>query len=225
VANGSENTPARPFRAPFDDADQQREAATLGMWIFLITETLLFGGLFLSYTVMRHVYPEAFHQGSEKTEYWLGTINTGVLLTSSLTMALAVHWSEEGKRRATVLFLLTTFVLGIVFLALKFTEYHSDFQKHYFPNASFDYSAFSGPQARYVPLFFTMYFLMTGLHAIHMTIGLTLITVMTVLALRGHFTKGNATPVALTGLFWHLIDVVWVFLYPLLYLIGGGRHG
>jgi cytochrome c oxidase subunit 3 len=214
-----------PFREPFDDAGQQREAATLGMWVFLVTELLLFGGLFLSYTVLRHFYPDAFRMGSMKTDYWKGTINTAVLLTSSLTMALAVHAAQGRKRLATVLLLLATFALGGVFMVIKFSEYHSDALHHFVPGPAFDYSAFHGPQAHYVPLFFTAYFLMTGLHAVHLTIALGLVLLMTALALTGRFVRGSSTPLELTGLFWHLVDVVWVFLYPLLYLIGGGHHG
>ncbi len=229
MASGSASAAATasvpPVREPFDDADQQREAATLGMWVFLVTELLLFGGLFLSYTVLRHIYPDAFDMGSHKTDYWLGTINTGVLLTSSLTMALAVRAVGARKRLPLVLFLLATFALGAVFMVLKFTEYHDDFTKHFFPGPAFDYGAFHGPQARYVPLFFTMYFFMTGLHAIHLTIGLSLVALMTLFALGGRFSspKSSATSIELTGLFWHLIDVVWIFLYPLLYLVGGGH--
>jgi len=207
-----------PHVAPqFDDIEQQREADTLGMWVFLSTEILLFGGLFFSYTVYRLLYPRAFLLGSEQTDFWLGTINTAVLLLSSLTMAMAVHAAQEGKRKPLIALLLLTMALGATFLGIKFYEYYLDYGKHLVPNLNFAYKSGEPPA---VQLFFLMYFFMTGLHAVHLTIGISIVGVMTVLAWKKRISAQNHMPIEITGLYWHLVDIVWVFLYPLLYLIG-----
>jgi cytochrome c oxidase subunit 3 len=215
-------SPPGPTRVAeqFDDPAQQEEASTFGMWVFLATEVLLFGGFFLSYVVYRHFYPAAFRLGSARTDYWLGTINTGVLLTSSLTMALAVQAAKTGRRRLLLLLLGLTAVLGVAFIGIKGYEWYKEFGERLAPGAGFDYAAFPADQARYVEMFFVLYFFMTGLHAIHLTVAVGLVLVMMLLALLGHVGPRRSTPVELTGLFWHLVDVVWVFLYPLLYLVG-----
>jgi cytochrome c oxidase subunit 3 len=204
----------------FDDIEQQREAGRLGMWVFISTEILLFGGLFLSYTVYSALYPGAFSIGSEQTDFWLGTSNTAVLLVSSLTMALAVHAAQEGKRRSLAVFLLITMALGVSFLGIKFYEYYLDYGKHLIPGLNFTYKSGEPPA---VQLFFLMYFFMTGLHAVHMTIGISLLGVMTLLALKKRISEHHFAPIEIAGLYWHLIDIVWVFLYPVLYL-AGRRH-
>jgi cytochrome c oxidase subunit 3 len=204
----------------FDDPAQQEEASTFGMWVFLATEILLFGGLFLSYVVYRHFYGTAFRLGSAHTDYWLGTINTGVLLTSSLTMALAVQAAKDGRRRALLLLLGLTAVLGVAFIGIKGYEWYIEIGEHLWPGAAFDQAVFPADQAHHVELFFVLYFFMTGLHAIHLTVAVGLVLVMLLLALLGRVGPRRSTPVELTGLFWHLVDVVWVFLYPLLYLVG-----
>jgi cytochrome c oxidase subunit 3 len=199
----------------FDDLRQQREADTLGMWVFLATELLLFGGLFLAYAVYRSLYPEAWAEGSHHNNLVIGTINTAILLVSSLTMALAVHAAEREAWRPAAGFLLATVGLGVVFLGLKFYEYYEHYLHGAVPGVHF---TLPGPEAPHVALFFVFYFAMTGLHALHMLIGAGLVTTVAVLAWRRRLT--HHMPVEITGLYWHLIDIIWVFLYPLLYLIG-----
>jgi cytochrome c oxidase subunit 3 len=201
----------------FDDLGQQHEAANLGMWAFLCTEILFFGGLFLGYVVYRTAYPEAFAEGSRHLDTALGAINTTVLIGSSLTMALAVHSTQVGKRRAAVGFLLLTMLLGTVFLAIKTVEYAHKFEEALVPGARFVYG---GPFASQVHLFFAFYFVMTGLHALHMVIGIGLLAILAWLAWRGRFSPDYYTPVEMGGLYWHFVDVVWIFLFPLLYLLG-----
>jgi len=201
----------------FDDLSQQHEASSLGMWVFLVTEILFFGGLFAGYTVYRASYPEAFREASHHLDLLLGSINTVVLITSSLTMALAVHSAQEGRHRALVVFLLLTLVLGAVFLGIKGTEYAHKFAEKLVPGIDFVYS---GPHAGQVQLFLIFYFVMTGLHALHLFVGLGLLGVLALLAWRGHFSSDYYAPVEISGLYWHFIDIVWIFLLPLLYLIG-----
>jgi cytochrome c oxidase subunit 3 len=204
----------------FDNLAQQTEAASLGMWVFLLTEILFFGGMFLVYTVYRHWYPGAFTAASHELDVTLGTINTAVLIGSSLTMALAVHAAQTGSRRLLVLLLIATMVLGTVFLGIKATEYAHKFAEHHVPGPSF---RFEREYFRQAQIFFSLYFVMTGLHALHMIIGIGVMLVMTWQALRGRFSAEYYVPVELIGLYWHFVDIVWIFLFPLLYLIG--RHG
>ncbi len=203
----------------FDDLDQQHEAASLGMWLFLVTEILFFGGLFAGYTIYRGMYPEAFAQASHEADLRMGSINTAVLIGSSLTMAMAVYFAQLGKKKLIVWFLILTMILGIVFLGIKSFEYHHKFVDHHFPGPSFQ---FDGPFAREAQLFFIFYFLMTGMHALHMIIGLGLMSVIAWMAWRGRFTAEHYAPVEISGLYWHFVDIVWIFLFPLLYLID--RH-
>lgn len=200
----------------FDDVRQEREASTLGMWVFLGTEVLFFGVLFASYTITRIDHPEAFAAASRLTHVFIGTINTAVLLTSSLTMALAVQRVQYGRSRAVAGFLLATILLGLVFLGLKGFEYYEEYQEHLVPTINF---AFSGPHAGDAEIFFYLYFIMTGLHALHLTLGIVVVAVIGVMAWRGHFTARYYTPVEVTGLYWHFVDIVWIFLYPLIYLV------
>jgi cytochrome c oxidase subunit III len=203
----------------FDDPEQQHEAASLGMWAFLCTEMLFFGGLFLGYTVYRTLYPAAFTEGSHHLDILLGSINTAVLIGSSLTMALAVHSTQVGRRRALVAFLGLTMLLGSVFLGIKFVEYGHKFGEGLVPGAHFVYG---GPFAAQVQLFFSFYFVMTGLHALHMVVGIGIMAVLAWSGWRGKFSPAYYTPVEIGGLYWHFVDVVWIFLFPLLYLLG--RH-
>jgi cytochrome c oxidase subunit 3 len=205
----------------FEDLDQQRDAATLGMWIFLVTEVLFFGGLFLVYAVYRAWYPEAFAESSKELLVWAGTLNTAVLITSSLTMALAVHAAQAGDRRTLVLMLLVTMALGCVFLGVKAFEYWTEIREHHVPSADFQFAA---DQLLHAQIFFSLYFIMTGLHAIHMIIGLGVMAVMVWLSWRGRITREYANPIEITGLYWHFVDIVWIFLFPLLYLIGRHVH-
>ena len=203
----------------FDSPDQQREAASLGMWVFLVTEVMFFGGLFLAYVVYRGSFPHAFAAASRELDIVLGTTNTALLLASSLTMALAVRAAQLGRRLPLVVFLALTMALGSVFLGIKMYEYHHKFVEGLFPGAAF---RFSGPEAPHAEMFFCLYFAMTGLHALHMVIGLGVLAVMLVLGARGRFGPLYHNPVECTGLYWHFVDIVWIFLFPLLYLVG--RH-
>jgi cytochrome c oxidase subunit 3 len=200
----------------FDDLDQQHDAATLGMWIFLVTEVMFFGGLFAGYAVYRSLYPTAWGHGSRLCEVTLGGINTAVLICSSLTMAMAVHSAQTGRRKRTVVYLISTMILGSVFLGIKFLEYFHKYQEHLIPGTGFGYKAADSPQ---VQLFVCFYFGMTGLHAAHMIIGIGVVTVITIMAWRGRFTPDYHNPVEVAGLYWHFVDIVWIFLFPLLYLV------
>jgi cytochrome c oxidase subunit III len=212
----------------FDDARQQNDAATIGMWLFLATEVLFFGGMFAGYTLYRYWYPEAFEIGSHRLDWLLGSFNTAVLLTSSLTMALAVHAAQSNDNRGTVKFLAWTMLLGSVFLGVKAYEYHHKFVEHLVPGRYFSLSAGHDALAAEhdptvpegnVELFFSFYFAMTGVHALHMVIGIAVLAVLLVAARRNTFSDKYFTPVENTGLYWHFVDIVWVFLFPLLYLI------
>jgi len=204
----------------FDDYEQQQEASTLGMWAFLATEILFFGGLFLGYTVYRAAYPTVYGEASRHLDIVLGGINTAVLLCSSLTMAMSVHEAQLGHRKTVVLFLLATMVLGGVFLGIKFYEYYQKYQENLIPGASF---AWHGADATHASIFFIFYFVMTGMHALHMIIGLGLMSVLTILTLRRKFNSVYYSPIELGGLYWHFVDIVWVFLFPLLYLVDRSR--
>ncbi|HEY2710963.1 MAG TPA: cytochrome c oxidase subunit 3 family protein [Chthoniobacterales bacterium] len=201
----------------FDDLEQQHEADKLGMWIFLATEVLFFGGLFLSYTVYRYLYPNVFAAASRHTEVILGGANTAILLFSSTLMALAVRSAQLSRRKPLIWLLLGTALFGIAFMVVKGFEYHKDFIDHLVPGAAFQWHE-ANPQA--AEIFFWLYFAMTGLHAIHVTIGIILMLVLALLAGRGKFQNGNYMTVEIAGLYWHFVDIVWVFLFPLLYLAG-----
>jgi len=203
----------------FDDAEQQHEASALGMWLFLITEIMFFGGLFLLYVVYRTAFPAAFHAASKELDIGLGALNTVVLITSSLTMALSVHAAQVSKRGMLVVCLLLTILFGLTFLGVKSYEYWHKWHEHLVPGP---YFVFHGPDPTNAQLFFSLYFAMTGLHALHMIIGVGLLGVLTVRGAQGMFNRFYYTPVELTGLYWHFVDLVWIFLFPLLYLLG--RH-
>ena len=205
----------------FDSLEQQKEVATLGMWVFLVTEILFFGGLFLTYTIYRHAYPEAFAAASRELIVPAGAINTVVLITSSLTMALAVRAAQTGERQLLVIFLILTMVLGTAFLGIKAFEYYSEWVEGHIPGPAF---RFEGAEARHAQIFFSLYFLMTGLHAVHMIIGLGIMLVMLWWAWNGRFSKEYYNPIEVSGLYWHFVDIVWIFLFPLLYLIGRHTH-
>lgn len=208
------------FRAHhFDDVEQQHEASWLGMWVFLATEVMFFGGMFTGYFVYRHWYLQAFASASNHLDVWLGGINTAVLICSSFTMALAVHSAETNKRKPLIIFLLLTIVLGLAFLGIKFFEYYTKFEEHLVPGSAFRFEA---PLANPAEIFFSFYFAMTGMHAVHMIIGIGLLAALVFQARRGRFSAFYHTPVELTGLYWHFVDIVWIFLFPLLYLLG--RH-
>ena len=206
----------------FDDLEQQKEASTLGMWVFLVTEVLFFGGLFLVYTVYRSLYPMEFAASSRELVVWAGTVNTFVLITSSLTMALAVRAAQLGQRRVVLTFLALTMLLGGMFLGIKAFEYYKEYIERHIPGPAF---AFSEPQyAQHAQIFFSLYFVMTGLHALHMIIGLGIMAVMFWWTASGIVTEEYYSPIEISGLYWHFVDIVWIFLFPLLYLIGRHLH-
>jgi cytochrome c oxidase subunit 3 len=205
----------------FGSLEEQKEAATLGMWVFLVTEVLFFGGLFAAYSVYRSWYPEAFAAASHTLDLTLGAVNTVALIASSLTMALAVHASQTGDRRRLLWMLAATMVLGTLFLGIKGIEYADKFEHHHVPGASFHFEV--EQYAREAQIFFSLYFVMTGLHALHMIIGLGIMLWMSAWAWSGRITPEYASPIEISGLYWHFVDIVWIFLFPLLYLLG--RHG
>ena len=204
----------------FDDSTQQYEASTLGMWAFLLTEVMFFGGLFAGFFVYILGHAQAFAEGSRHLDLALGSVNTIVLLGSSLTMALAVRSAQQGNRNGQMVFLLLTIVLGCAFLGIKGLEYGHKFEQHLVPGAKF---AMEGPHAQSAQLFFSFYFAMTGVHALHMVIGVGLLAWLLVNAWRGKYSAAYFTPVEVSGLYWHFVDVVWIFLFPTLYLVA--RHG
>ena len=206
-----------PIPEQFNSRAQQEETASLGIWTFLSTEILFFGGLILCYTVYRLSYHAGFVEGSEHLYFWIGTVNTLILLTSSLFMALAVHSIEDGDSKKLRRFLVLTFTFGAAFLGLKLCEYYLDYREHLVPSVNFDPADFPHPNA--AQLFLFLYFAMTGLHAVHMTIGLSALTYLYLRARHEDFSQEYHTPVRVIGLYWHFVDVVWVFLYPMLYLI------
>ncbi len=207
----------------FVSMEQQKEAGTIGMWIFLLTELMFFGGLFLAYAIFRYKYPDGFLQGSHLLSVPLGGLNTFILILSSLTMALGVYYSQMGDRKKLVAFLTMTLLLGLAFLVVKFFEYKEKFDHHLFPAIGFWNPAADHPPEQYhqhVRVFLWIYFAMTGLHALHMIVGAGILITLIYLARKGTFTKEYNSPVEISGLYWHFVDIVWIFLFPLLYLTG-----
>jgi cytochrome c oxidase subunit 3 len=200
----------------FDSFERQADAARLGMWVFLATEILFFGPLFMSYIYGRMHFGDAFVAASHRTDVLLGTINTAVLLTSSLTMALSVEIRRAGSARLASRLLLLTALLGLVFLAIKGTEYYKEWHEHLVPGAAF---VFDEAQRGGAQMFFYLYFTMTGLHALHLLIGIAIVLCMAVMLRRDRADIANAERIEITGLYWHFVDAVWIFLYPILYLL------
>lgn len=241
----------------FDSMEQQQEASTFGMWVFLLTEIMMFGGLFTAYLIYRLKYYPAFVAGSTSISVDLGFTNTLVLICSSLTMAMAVWSAQQGRRRAQLWYLVVTMILGVAFLGIKAKEYYTKYDECHIPGHVIGkgFNAWGGckinnpdlgniakeireraeksgtdvPEtsaiqtARQTEIFFSFYFLMTGLHAFHMIIGLGLLTWLLVRARRGEFGPQYFTPIELGGLYWHFVDIVWIYLFPLLYLISRTR--
>jgi cytochrome c oxidase subunit 3 len=206
----------------FDDMEQQAEASTLGMWVFLVTEIMFFGGLFLAYLVYRWANPSGFQEASNHLNVTWGAVNTAILICSSLTMALGVRAAQIGlPPKSQVMWLVATMFLGSVFLGVKVIEYADKFTHHLVPGPNF---VWQGQYPAAAEIFYSLYFCMTGLHALHMIIGLGIMTVIAVMAGRGHFDDDYYTPVEVSGLYWHFVDIVWIFLFPLLYLIGYHYH-
>jgi cytochrome c oxidase subunit III len=231
----------------FEDLGQQHDAATLGMWVFLATELMVFGGLFAGYTVYRVSYPESFEQASQHLNIVIAAVNTVVLLTSSLTMALGVWAVQVGRSRTLTYCLIVTALLGTTFLVIKVFEYYGDYRDKLVPGLSFDVYDWVPKQEKYkapdispnlepadrtmpvevtvafgerVKLFFAFYYIMTGLHAVHLIVGVAILAVLAVQASRGRFTPEYYSPVEVAGLYWHFVDVVWIILLPILYLVG-----
>jgi cytochrome c oxidase subunit 3 len=200
----------------FDDLEQQKTTATLGMWAFLATEILFFGGLFFAYTVYRITYPHAFVRAGRELNVTVGTINTAILLTSSYFVALAVHSIQKGKKNKAFFYLAATWILGFSFLGLKAYEYYDDFEKNLVPTIHVAIEGADAPAAR---LFYFIYYAMTGLHAIHMIIGLVIIAIIAHRTLKGFYSNNYYNQVEIGGLYWHFVDLIWIFLYPLLYLM------
>jgi cytochrome c oxidase subunit 3 len=229
---------------------QQKETASLGMWIFLVTEVMFFGGIMMAYTLNRHVYFNAFAMGSNTLSLKLGGFNTVVLLASSFTMAMAVWSAQTGKKRWISIFLSATIFLGFVFFGVKYVEYAQKFHHHLVPGKNFNIffcrdnpskcddisaedlqeenkeleeaSAADPDLNSHAQLYYSLYFGMTGLHALHMVIGAGLLFWLLRTSFTGRFTPEWNTPVDLVGLYWHFVDIVWIYLFPLLYLID--RH-
>jgi cytochrome c oxidase subunit 3 len=199
---------------PYSDLMQQQEAATLGMWVFLATEVLFFGGLVLGYAVYRHGYPQAFAEAARHTNIVIGTANTAVLLTSSFLVAWGVEVVKAGLGRVTARLFAGAAVLGIIFLTLKGVEYSGEFAEHLFPAKDF---ALNGEGAR---LFFTFYFVATGLHGVHVSVGIVTLAAIAWRARRDTYSPQYHSPPAVAGLYWHFVDLVWVFLFALIYLPG-----
>ena len=209
----------------FVDAEQQRDAASLGMWLFLATEIMFFGGMFCAYLIYRYAYYNEFAAGSRSIDIWLGTVNTAVLICSSLTVALGVRAAQMGKRKLLVILLLLTIVFGFAFLGIKGKEWYDKYNEHHVPGRTFnaDDLVKAYPQIhidqRHEQIYFSLYFAMTGLHALHMIIGIGLFIFLTYYAWKGRYTPKYYTPIEMGGLYWHFVDIVWIYLFPLLYLI------
>ena len=211
------------LRVQFDTEAQQKDASTLGMWIFLITEIMFFGGMFAVYTVYRNWYPDVFKAASTSLNQIIGAINTGVLLLSSFTMVMAVRAGQLGQQKMIIWFLILTLLFGGVFLGVKAYEWKEKFDEHHIPGqAEFHLEGISPQEQGHAQLFFSIYFAMTGLHALHMVIGVGILLTLIFQAKAGKFTTNYYTPVDVAGLYWHFVDVFWIWLFPLLYLID--RH-
>ena len=217
----------RALQHHFADMEQQQETSTFGMWMFLLTEIMFFGGLFCAYLVYRSSYYQAFVEGSQKMDIRWGATNTAVLICSSLTMALGVRAAQTGQKKLMVGLLLLTILFGLGFLGIKGIEYHEHWEHHEFPGPNFHFETIDkhppvDPQ--HTEIYFSLYWAMTGLHATHMVIGVGLVAWIVIAGLRGAYTPSYFTPVEIVGLYWHFVDLVWIYLFPLLYLISK-KHG
>ena len=206
-----------PLQHHYRDMDQQFDAAKLGVWTFLVTEILMFGGLFAGYLIFHGVYPEAFAEGASFLDWRLGAINTVVLLISSFTMALGIFYCQTNQSQKAVKALALTIVFAIIFMVIKYFEYTHKFHLGLYPGKFF---AYEGAMTEQLPLYLSFYFCMTALHGSHVLVGIGLIVWVLLRARKGEFNSEYYTPVEGVGLFWHLVDLIWIFLFPLLYLIG-----
>jgi cytochrome c oxidase subunit 3 len=220
---GHDHGPHHPYlQHHFDSMEQQAEASTLGMWVFLVTEIMFFGGLFMAYLVYRHQSPTGFQEASHHLNIYWGALNTAILIVSSLTMALAVRAAQTSQKPRTQVFWLGwTIFFGLCFLGIKAIEYTDKFRDHIVPGPYFQWE---GLYPKPAEQFYSLYFAMTGLHALHMVIGIGIMSVIAFMAWRKTFDSDYYTPVEVAGLYWHFVDIVWIFLFPLLYLIGRHYH-
>jgi len=207
----------------FESMEAQKEASLLGMWLFLVTEILFFGGALTAYMVYRQWYPDAFAHASAEIAILPGAINTAVLIFSSLTMALAVHAAQTGERGKVMFFIVITMILGAAFLGIKGYEYHEKYLEGHIPGFGLEFR-FDEEYIRPAQIFFSIYFVLTGLHALHMIIGLGIMTWMLIWTKKGVISPDYYAPIEIAGLYWHFVDIVWIFLFPLLYLIGRHVH-
>jgi cytochrome c oxidase subunit 3 len=213
------------LRHHFATEAQQRNASSLAMWLFLATEIMFFGGMFCSYLIYRHWYYNEFAAASRSIDIYLGTVNTVVLICSSLTVALGVRAAQMGKQKLLVILMILTLLFGLAFLGIKGVEWHDKYVEHHIPGSSFDATNLQQAypelhiDAHRVQIFFSLYFAMTGMHALHMIIGVGIFLWITWAAMKGRFGPGYYTPVEIGGLYWHFVDIVWIYLFPLLYLI------
>lgn len=217
VLDHSAAHPTNPnFQHQFENLNQQYVSTTFGMWVFLVQEILFFGALFCAYAIYRATYPEAYAAASHHLDVTLGTFNTVVLIGSSLTMALAVRCAQLGRNKGVLGYLFTTFMLGNVFLGVKVIEYSDKFKHHLVPGANF---FMGGPYNEQAQIYFSMYFAMTGMHALHMIIGAGLLIFFMWKAYNNTYSTDYYGPIEIMGLYWHFVDIVWIFLFPMLYLI------
>jgi len=246
IANGAppaaHEQPHPPYqRHHFETRGQQVDATSFAMWLFLLTEIMFFGGLFTAYLIYRNWYYPAFVVGSHQLDILWGTLNTAVLISSSFTMAMGVWCAETRRKSGLVLCLVLTFILGLAFLGIKTIEYGEKIEKHHVPGFHYSVQTFVDPHsdpevfekyhdkalpldiARHTEVYFSLYFAMTGMHALHMIIGIAILGFMIFRAQAGAYTTGHITFVENFGLYWHFVDIIWIFLFPLLYLIS--RHG
>ena len=208
----------------FESLEQQTEASILGMWVFLVTEILFFGGALMAYMVYRSWYPDAFALASSHIAIMPGAINTAVLILSSLTMALAVHAAQTGERTKIMFFIVVTMILGAAFLGIKAYEYYEKYEEHFIPGLGLQFIFPEPEHQQTAQIFFSIYFVLTGLHALHMIVGLGIMTWMFIWVKNGTITTEYYAPIEISGLYWHFVDIVWIFLFPLLYLIGRHVH-
>jgi cytochrome c oxidase subunit 3 len=210
------NADSKFLQGHFREMPQQLAAAKIGMWLFLVTEVLLFGGLFVGYGLMHARHPEAFVAAHHHLNRALGAANTVVLLASSFTMVLAVWAAQTSRRKLCILFLILTLLLGCAFLGVKYSEYSHKFEEGLLPGKFYSHQGDTVPGQF---LFFSFYFMMTGLHGIHVVLGMAAISWILARTIRGDFSASYYGPVDITGLYWHLVDLIWIYLFPLMYLI------
>lgn len=227
------------LRHHFNSMDQQNDATRFAMWLFLLTEVMFFGGMFVAYMIYRNWYYVSFVAASHQLSVPMGGINSAILITSSFTMALGVWCAQMHRKAGLIFFLIITLVLGIVFLGIKAGEYKEKFEKHHYPGSHYSVQSFLNPasdpvavaakdkplpldEARRTELFFSLYFAMTGMHVLHMIVGMGILIFVIFQARLGAYTTGHTAFVEYFGMYWHFVDVIWIFLFPLLYLIN--RH-